>query len=488
MADRLSDSTDDQPRGAASSEPADRPTVFAHLDLDRQVGRSVWLAQADGEPVAARPATAAVFDDRAFERGTALGEVARYAAVSSSHLVPVLGVADRDDAVWLVSEYVEGVSLARLMSAATLTPVQAAYVAEAVLRALAELHHHGIAHGRLSADNVQVGTDGVVRLTDWALAGLARSRGFGEARLDDLANARSLLAQLAENADRPVVHHRGKHVGLLAALADSDPVDDAPGLAARTRLALLTAVGDETSMAVPRSELRRLVGVLACRTTPNGDSDGSRPSLPVPVPTMLPRGSLAETDRTAPPSRRRLRRLGVAAALVVALLGGGWFARAPALQILEGDGGPAATQTAPDQAEQDPSDTGRDRPSHEKRTPRPLPSFGPAAAGSITGVELRTLGSCRPGQGCTLQTTVRITPTGDSLSIIARLAVVERCTGKVQRFPAGSVVTEPGWSTAFLTTSVSLPDDGPLGVVAMTTAPVRAAAPPLWFPADRGHC
>lgn len=485
MAERLSDSTDDQPREPAVTAPAGLLISSAHLDLDRQLGRSVWLAHAEGRRVAGRAAAAAVFDDLSFERKTALDETARYAAVSSPHLVPLLGIADRDDAVWLVSAYVEGVSLARLMGAATLTPVQAAYLAEGLLRGLAELHHHGIAHGRLTADNVLVGRDGVPRLTDWALAGLARSRGSAETRVEDLTGARALLALLAENADRPIVHHQGTYVGLLAALRDADPADDAPGLAARTRLALLAAVGDETSMAAPRSELHRVVDVLVCRTTSDGDDlDGARRSLPVPVPTTLPRGSLAGDDRSDGWSRRRVLRLGLVGAVVVALLVVGWFGRAPATRLLNGsDDGPAIQ--APDRAGQ--SDAGL--PGAPSRSaPRPLRSFGPSAAGSITGIELRTLGTCEPGRTCTMQTTVRITPTSESLEITARLAVVNRCTGAVRRFPAGHVVTEPGWSTTFLTALVPMPRDGPLGVVAVTTTPARAASPPLRFPADRGRC
>jgi len=489
VTDAVADSASGGARDPASLDTADLLTRNQHLDLDQQLGRSVWLAHADGEQVTARAATAAVFDDQTFSRDTATEETARYVALSSPHLVPVLGVADRHDSTWLVSAYVEGVSLARLMCAATLTPVQAAYLAEGVLRGLAQLHRNGVAHGRLTSANVQVGTDGVPRLTDWALSGLAHSRGLDRARADDVEGARTLLAELAANADLPAVHHQGTYVGLLTALADPDPAEDAATLAARMWLAVLAAVGDETSMAVPRSEICRLVTVLVRRSTPDGD-DQDRPRRPEPirVPTLLPSRLLPHADPLSGATRRRLRHRGVAAALVgVLLVGGCLFGRAPAERIL-GWGGSAPNHASP--PDEDAGTAGRrsDTPARDESATRRVPSFGPPQAGDITAVELRALGPCTAPGTCTMQITVRITSTGEYLEVSARLAVVNRCTGAVRTLPAGTVNTQPGWTSAFLTTSVALPDSAAVGVVAVTVAPARAASPPLRITADRGSC
>jgi hypothetical protein len=117
-----------------------------------------------------------------------------------------------------------------------------------------------------------------------------------------------------------------------------------------------------------------------------------------------------------------------------------------------------------------------------------MPSFGPKQAGDITAVELRALGRCSAGGTCTMQTTVRITPTDDYREVSARLAVVDRCTGDVRKVPAGTVLTQPGWTSTFLTTSTRLPDSPRLGVVAITTGPARATSPPLRITGDGGRC
>jgi serine/threonine protein kinase len=86
--------------------------------------------------------------------------LATLTALRSAHLVPLIGAADVDGMAWLLSEHVGGASLHRSLTVATLTPVQAGYIAVQVLAGIARLHDAGLAHGRLHAGNVLVSRDG----------------------------------------------------------------------------------------------------------------------------------------------------------------------------------------------------------------------------------------------------------------------------------------------------------------------------------------
>lgn len=97
-------------------------------------------------------------------------------AVNASRLVhPNLVSVDdqgRDgDIVYLIMEYLESVTLRKeLRHRGTLTPRQAIVVTDAVLAALEVVHAAGMIHRDLKPDNVLLGTDGRIKLTDFGLA------------------------------------------------------------------------------------------------------------------------------------------------------------------------------------------------------------------------------------------------------------------------------------------------------------------------------
>jgi tRNA A-37 threonylcarbamoyl transferase component Bud32 len=479
-----------------SQDAAGRPvTRFEQLDLGRQLGNSVWLAHADGDLVAARVATAAVFDPDSQDRDTGSEMTAALAAVHTPHLVPLVGIAHRNDATWLVSEYVEGVSLSRLVAAATLTPVQAAYVAARLLRGVAGLHEAGICHGRLTAANVLIGVDGEPWLTDWALASLAEARGFEDTVAQDLTGARRLVADLARNADRPAVRHRGRFQGLMAELDRVSTAEDVGAAASAGRLerALLDAVGDATSMAGTRGEIGALVVTLVRRRSPHDAPEGTPRPTPVPVPETLPSGRLSEADwrRT---TRRPWLHAGIAVVVAAALAGGGYaFAKEPAGNLVDrvlnrGDGHSAGPLPRTDRTPTSPGTSTRDGEDPVGPTPGPVPELGPPRAGAITGVSLRPLTACVPGSACMLRVTARIAPSTSSREVVMQVSVANRCTGAIRTAPAETVTAQPGWTSVFVTSSVRLPKAGSLAAVAVTTAPARAASPPLLVPATGGSC
>ena len=472
---------------------------FESLDLRQQLGDAVWLADCDGDRVTARVATAAVFDAGSPDRAAGLLRAEEAAALGSPPLVPLLGFAERNEVVWLVSAFVDGVPLARLLSAATLTPVQAGYVAVRLLQGVSQLHEAGLPHGRLNGGNVLVDVDGEPWLTDWVVAPLAR--GVDEDAPADLTAARAMVSALARNADRPVVRHHSTYDGLMAALdavgrGEGDP--DAAQAARRLEHELLAAVGDATSMAGPRAEIAALVTTLARRSDGVAHPATHRRAVAVPVPAMLPKGRLSEADWSQPRRGRWLRR-GVSLVLVAGLLGGGFvLARDPVSRLVDRvlghDGQPGASQTGPGGGDPTTSPTTPGAESTSEPTgpapgtPLPVRDLGPAKAGSLTGITVRSLADCVRGSTCLVRATAGIIAAPESRDVAFTLDVINRCTGRISTAGAESVTARPGWTSVYVTIPVQLPKGSSLAVVALTTAPDRTASPPLLIPSTGGSC
>jgi eukaryotic-like serine/threonine-protein kinase len=105
--------------------------------------------------------------------------------IAHVNVVPTLDVIAEENELWLVMEYVNGESLARLLDAAAGQPLPVAIAAAVLTGMLHGLHaaHEtrneggellGIVHRDVSPDNVLVGIDGVPRLADF---GVAKARG-----------------------------------------------------------------------------------------------------------------------------------------------------------------------------------------------------------------------------------------------------------------------------------------------------------------------
>jgi hypothetical protein len=504
-----------QPR-ENSDGPVARPngtTGHRHVVLIRQLDNATWLANSDGDLVVAQAATATSLDPASPSRSAALEALSSLTALRASQLVGVIDVADREDgSAWLLSEHVDGVSLRRLLSIATLTPIQAAYIAVRVLEGLARLHAVGIGHGRLNAADVLLGRDGEPRLANWALTSLARTRLLDEVRAADVDSARSLVGELARNANRPVVWKHGQDEAVLTCLEQCGNGGSTAGIPAMTeelRRALQTAVSDDTGMVATRGELAALVATLSQRVARSGQSaegharlstsdeaEGPRTSWrePIRVPTVLPARPLSSADWHRPHHRRWPGFVATLVALLVLAAAGYLLARKPigsfADRVLHRNTAastpraPASTQpTRPGVTRSPAAAAGSPSPG----TPLPVAALAPLTADPVSGVDLRPLATCTPGSSCSLRVTVRFAPAYTGEPVTWRMAVFNRCAGSTSVVAHGQVTGVPG-TYVFDSTTAKLPAARSMAVIAIIDAPARAASPPLLVPAGGGRC
>jgi hypothetical protein len=397
-------------------------------------------------------------------------------------LMPALGLARTERAHWLLSELDEGIDLRRLLALARLTPLQAAAVLDDSAAALAELHRRGRWHGRVHAGNVQVGLGGLIRVTDWGPAWLQPGTLDGH-RAVDLAALTGLAGELAAQ----VTPQRGgsRQAQLYDDLrrradrslprpdAEADPtawlLDEHEHARARAELATVTQAlrrSRRTTAPAPRVPAQR---------QPE-DPPATRP--PAPVVPLVSTGPPLLPKPTAP--RRTLaRRTGVILSLLL-------VAAVAAELVVLGPGiradwrrlttGPTAPAT-PARGAAGP-DGGA-----------PLPRLGPPAAGAVTGVALRPLTTCVPGQVCDVRVLVRVWPNDTRRVPVAwRMVVVDRCTGVRVERPGGAVVVPVGADRVDGLSHVLLPRTGALALAAVTVEPATAASPSIAVPATGTSC
>ncbi len=144
--------------------------------LDREIGRggsgAVWLAHDEvlGRSVAIKriglPPGAASYDVSRAEREARIS-----AQVNHANVVSVFDFVNDGDHTWLVTEYVEGTTLAQLIrDRGRLTPEEAAPLLLQVADALAAAHRVSIVHRDVKPSNILIALDGTAKLSDFGIA------------------------------------------------------------------------------------------------------------------------------------------------------------------------------------------------------------------------------------------------------------------------------------------------------------------------------
>jgi len=102
-------------------------------------------------------------------------EVQTTGALSHPNIVGGFGSGSDDGRPFLAMEFVDGQSLGKLLeSGGRMDEMRALQVAREVVLALEHAHAHGVVHRDVKPDNVLLGRDGCIKLTDFGLAKLLR--------------------------------------------------------------------------------------------------------------------------------------------------------------------------------------------------------------------------------------------------------------------------------------------------------------------------
>ena len=110
-----------------------------------------------------------------------LDEARTAAMLSDPHIVTVYDVEVRDQTAYLVMEYIEGITLSKLLRdyADYLTLDVVAAVFDSVAAALKKAHARRVLHLDIKPDNILINREGQVKVTDFGLATLVDASGVG---------------------------------------------------------------------------------------------------------------------------------------------------------------------------------------------------------------------------------------------------------------------------------------------------------------------
>ncbi|TPV97258.1 MAG: serine/threonine protein kinase [Myxococcales bacterium FL481] len=146
-------------------------------------------------------------DNRVEARGRLRREAQAMARLSHPNVVPVYEVGLDDGQLFLVMEYVDGVTLAQWMQQRRRTVASVLDVFVQAARGLAAAHDAGLVHRDFKPENVLVDRHGRARVVDF---GLAR----GAPATDD--TTATYPGALARSADRPAWHEALTRTGSVA--------------------------------------------------------------------------------------------------------------------------------------------------------------------------------------------------------------------------------------------------------------------------------
>jgi len=278
--------------------PASGTVLGDRFRLERVIGvggmASVWLARDEDldRPVAVKILSEALAEDDDYV--VRFGREARTAgSVSHANLVNVFDFQASGPRPYLVMEYVDGETLGGLVErGADLDPER---IARELLSALRAIHDAGIVHRDVKPENVLVGADERMRLTDFGIAhpeDATRLTQTGEV----IGTARFMAPELRAGGD-PTVRSDLYSLGvLLREVCRVEPAGDVAELAAHL------------SRADPQE--RPLSAAEALATLKEGPALDATDELPAvePAPEDATAGTPAEPEAPVEPARAKARR------------------------------------------------------------------------------------------------------------------------------------------------------------------------------------
>lgn len=408
----------------------------------------------------------------------------------------------------------DSVALRRLLAVATLTPAQAALLAEDLVAELIALHSADRSPSTISDRWLHLTTDG--RLTVAA----GNSDVIPVQGSSVVAEAAALVRRLAENAQGGRTSDRARAAQLTAQV--SAPVDGFGALRERVYAGVAAILGDEANerrdrarrelaalVAATRGEPRTTQAVTTAPATTTGQAAtgqaatgqvaiAERPQPPAAAvsfaPLAMPRHVRTWHHRSRRPSRKIIL-ITVATVLVAALVWWGvpqaWTELRRGWQAMFTTEEPSRdlTPLSPDLTPARAPDSPRKAHGKEPREPREVTLPAPKAAGPVQSVTLEAAeGPCLPGESCAVRVDVRFTPSQAPRSIGWRLLVINRCTGKTTRHNGLTLTAEPGWQQVYGISSPDLPKSKALAIMAVTRTPAKAASEPLYLPGPDATC
>ncbi len=245
-------------------------------------------------------------------------EARSLAALSHPHIARVFALENADDTTFLVMEYVDGETLAEVLSLGPLAAPEVAHIGASLAGALAQAHGRGVVHRDIKPENILITEDGHVRLADFGIASL-RGGGGGEPEGLVWGTPEYMCPEQASGRTsdgRCDLYSLG--VVLIEALTGEPPRADEEPQAALVRMRAGARPASDPSQVAPPTPLERVLAQCVER-----DPD-LRPRDAATLHADLARIAQALDGPTRPAPRLRALWITAAAAALLAALAT-WF-------------------------------------------------------------------------------------------------------------------------------------------------------------------